>query len=238
LKDTTKNTYKEIRMGSKCDTCKYNDIAYGKQFWNCTHPIPCEERKISELGCEYAELLEKEIGGERMVNKSGIIPGDKVLKKIGENRTKFNVDISKEAKEKRTINGFTFDSDDEADYFEEIILTDETITSYIVHPKYILQESFEKYGRKFYKVEYEADFEITRGFKITAIDVKGSPTETAILKRKLFDKRYPHIVLEWVAYSKMDGGWVDYDKLQKLRAERRKAKKKAQEEYKKSLILP
>jgi hypothetical protein len=40
--------------------------------------IPCEERKISELGCEYAELLEKEIGGARMVNKSGIIPGDKI----------------------------------------------------------------------------------------------------------------------------------------------------------------
>jgi hypothetical protein len=35
----------------KCEGCKHNDQTYGKRIWNCTHPIPCEDRKISEYGC-------------------------------------------------------------------------------------------------------------------------------------------------------------------------------------------
>lgn len=46
-------------MKSKCEGCKYNEITYGKRFWKCTHPIPCEDRKISEYGCEYGEQLKK-----------------------------------------------------------------------------------------------------------------------------------------------------------------------------------
>ncbi|MCC5441008.1 hypothetical protein [Clostridium botulinum] len=46
-------------MKSKCEGCKYNEITYGKKFWKCTHPIPCEDRKISEYGCEYGEQLKK-----------------------------------------------------------------------------------------------------------------------------------------------------------------------------------
>ena len=44
---------------SKCDNCIYNKITYGERFWECTHPIPCEERKISEYGCDYAEKITK-----------------------------------------------------------------------------------------------------------------------------------------------------------------------------------
>jgi hypothetical protein len=143
-------------------------------------------------------------------------------------RSKHNVDLTPEGKARRTVNGITFDSEDEADYYEEVILPDKTITNFEIHPKYLLQESFQKYGRKFHPVYYEADFEVERGLEVTVIDVKGLPTETALLKRKLFDKRYPDKRLEWVSYSKKDGGWIQYDELKKLRSERKKAKKKAE----------
>ena len=142
-------------------------------------------------------------------------------------RSKHNVDITPEGKERRTVNGITFDSEEEACYYEEVVLKDPSITSYKTQPKYLLQEGFQKYGRKFNPVYYEADFEIERGLEITVVDVKGMPTETANLKRKLFDKRYPDKLLEWVAYSRLDGGWVQYDELKKLRKERKKAKEKA-----------
>ena len=37
---------------SKCEGCEYNDQTHGKRFWKCNHPIPCEDRKISEYGCK------------------------------------------------------------------------------------------------------------------------------------------------------------------------------------------
>ena len=44
-------------------------------------------------------------------------------------------------------------------------------------------------------------------------------------KGKMFEHRYPDIPLLWVCYSKIDGGWIDYDELQKARAKRKKEKK-------------
>ena len=45
----------------KCEGCKYNEQTYGKRIWNCTHPIPCEKRLISENGCVEGETLEKQL---------------------------------------------------------------------------------------------------------------------------------------------------------------------------------
>jgi hypothetical protein len=152
----------------------------------------------------------------------------KPMEAVKKTRSKHNVDITPEGKERRTVNGITFDSEEEACYYEEVVLKDPTVTNYKLHPKYLLQDGFKKYGRNFNPVYLEADFEIERGLEITVVDVKGMPTETALLKRKMFDKRYPDMLLEWVAYSKMDGGWIEYDKLKKLRAARKKAKKQAE----------
>lgn len=41
-----------MKMKSKCEGCKFNDQTYGKRIWNCKHPIPFEDRKISEYGCK------------------------------------------------------------------------------------------------------------------------------------------------------------------------------------------
>jgi hypothetical protein len=150
---------------------------------------------------------------------------------VKKNRSKLNVDNTEKGKEKRTVNGIVFASEIEARYYKEIILSgmeSGAITAVALHPKYILQEAFEKYGRKFQAVYYEADFQILyQSNDIEIIDVKGMPTEAALLKRKWFDKRHHDKILRWVAYSKQDGGWIEFDDLKKLRAKRKKSKKKS-----------
>jgi hypothetical protein len=145
----------------------------------------------------------------------------------GMKRSKMNVDTSNKGKVRRTVDGIVFDSELEAKYYREVIrvgMKDGTIFSIQTHPKYRLQDGYEKYGRKHQAVYYEADFEIVYASKdVEIVDVKGMPTETALLKRKWFDKKYPDI-LRWICYSKQDGGWIDYDELIKRRKERKKGK--------------
>lgn len=45
------------------------------------------------------------------------------------------------------------------------------------------------------------------------------------LKRKMFDYVYPDKVLRCMNYSKMDGGWLDIEVIEKARAKRKKEKK-------------
>lgn len=144
------------------------------------------------------------------------------------NRSKYNVKQDKKAKEKRVINGYKFDSDLEARYYEEEILplvNNPDIKLIEVHPVFVIQDAAEKFGKKLNPIRYEADFAIyyTNG-EVIVIDVKGLPTEAAKLKRKMFDAKHPH-KLKWIAWSKKDGGWVDYDELQDRRKKDKKAKK-------------
>lgn len=145
-------------------------------------------------------------------------------------QSKYKVDTTDKGKLKRTVNGIEFDSELEAKYYRnEILLGIEQgkIKNVKLHPKYILQEAFEKYGRKFMAVYYEADFEIEYADgDIVIVDVKGMPTEAAALKRKWFDRRYHDKILLWIAYSKQDGGWLNYDDLVKYRAKRKREKNK------------
>lgn len=142
-------------------------------------------------------------------------------------RSKLNVDIKN--KEKRTVDGIVFDSELEARYYKDIIKIAAEhgfMTDVKVRPKYILQDGFTKYQKVYRPVYYEADFEITyHDGEVKIIDIKGMATEAALLKRKLFDKRYHDKMLEWIAYSKKDGGWIEYDELKKLRAKRKKVDK-------------
>ena len=148
-------------------------------------------------------------------------------------RSKHNVDISPEGIAARTVNGITFDSELEADYYE-YLLEDPTVKNIKIQPKYLLQEGFVKNNKKHLPVELVADFEVERLDGITVIDIKGMPTETAILKKKLFDKVYPDKILVWLSYSKKDGGWIEYGQLKKNRKERKKQK---EQEYLEKLKL-
>ena len=90
--------------------------------------------------------------------------------------------MNKYKSKKITIDWYTFYSIQESKYYEE---NKSKISR--VHPKRTLQNSFEKNGKKYRAIEYEADFEL---YDETVIDVKGLATSEAKLKRKMFLYRY------------------------------------------------
>lgn len=123
--------------------------------------------------------------------------------------------------------GLTFDSQLECDYYkllEEQVRKGE-IKSFSFHPKYVLQEKFTKFGKLNREIVYEADFVIhTLDDKTIAIDIKGYPTPLSIMKKKMFDYHYQDIELKWITYVKKYGGWIEFEKLKKLRKENKKEK--------------
>ena len=143
-------------------------------------------------------------------------------------RSKYKVDTTDKGKSKRTVDGILFDSELEAKYYQQVILpaiANAEISDCTFHPKYMLQDSYIKFNQKNRPIYYVADFEITYADgDIKIIDIKGMATETALLKRKWFDRKYDDKILEWLCYSKQDGGWIGYDELIKLRSKRRKEK--------------
>ena len=124
------------------------------------------------------------------------------------------------------IDGHVFDSKIEARYYEQLkwLQEHEQILFFRLQPRYLLQEAFQKNGKTFRKIEYIADFEVHHlDGSIEVIDVKGMETEAFKIKRKLFEKKYPH-KLSLVTYVKKYGGWIELDKLKKLRKEAKKQK--------------
>lgn len=145
-------------------------------------------------------------------------------------RSKFNVSNKTE---KRTVGNILFDSELEAKYYRDYILSlleAGEIVRYEIQPRYILQEAFKHKDKQYKKVEYVADFLIEyRDEKEVIVDVKGMATETAKLKKKWFLKQYPDKELIWVNYSKIDGGWVDIDLISKNRKKRKKERMKEEQ---------
>lgn len=137
---------------------------------------------------------------------------------------------------KTVIDGITFDSKTEAEYYEYLkrLEKDKKIYRLRCHPVFILQEAFEQDGKKYKAIKYIADFVYWNDKEQTSVvvDVKGYAMEDAKLKRKLFAYKYSFCKLEWVAksnkYSKT--GWIDYDELQKLRRKARRERKNGTKE--------
>jgi hypothetical protein len=133
--------------------------------------------------------------------------------------------MNKYQNKKVEIDGIVFDSKIESEYYKQLKFLEEhgEILFFRIQPRYLLQEAFKKDGKSFRKIEYIADFEVhkTDG-SIEVVDVKGMETEAFKIKRKLFEKRFPH-KLSLVTYVKKYGGWITLDELKKAR---RKAKAK------------
>lgn len=94
------------------------------------------------------------------------------------------------------LDGYTFDSKAEAEYYKLLKLRKRAkeIKSFLLQPEYLLQEAFEKDGKKYRAIYYVADFEITHNDgTIEVVDVKGAPlTQVFRIKEKLFNAKYPH----------------------------------------------
>lgn len=140
-------------------------------------------------------------------------------------RTKFNVDT--DAK-KRTYDGIVFDSVLEMKYYRDVLcplVESGDVASYELQKPYELQPKFTHDGKNVHPITYVADFFIVLkdGHEIV-VDTKGYPDSVALLKRKLFWYHYPNIDYRWMCYSKIDGGWREYEYVKKKRAERKRLK--------------
>lgn len=140
--------------------------------------------------------------------------------------SKFNV--SKNAS-KRTYDGIVFDSALEMRFYKEVLLSklkSGEVVRYELQKKYELQPKFEHDGKKIQPINYVADFFIVYadGHE-EVIDTKGCPDSVALIKRKMFWFTYPDVDYKWICYSKIDGGWCDYEYVKKQRTIRKKEKK-------------
>jgi hypothetical protein len=135
---------------------------------------------------------------------------------------------SKYKSKKVEVDGHVFDSKIEAKYYEQLkwLQNNKQILFFRLQPRYLLQEAFEKDGKSYRKIEYIADFEVHHlDGTIEVVDVKGIETEAFKIKRKLFEKKYPH-KLSLITYVKKYGGWIELDELKKRRREAKKERMK------------
>jgi hypothetical protein len=133
---------------------------------------------------------------------------------------------SKYGSKKIELDNHIFDSQLEARYYTQLkwLQDNKQILFYRIQPRYLLQEAFEKHGKKYRRIDYVADFEIHHlDGSIEVIDCKGFETTDFKIKKKLFEYKYPH-KLSLVTYSKMDGGWITLEQLSKNRKLRKAVK--------------
>lgn len=99
------------------------------------------------------------------------------------------------------IDGFTFDSMLEADYYTHLKLLKKLgdVLHFHLQPKYVLQEGFYKDGKYIRPITYKADFLVFYADKhVEVVDTKGFETQQFKIKRKMFEDRYPELELKIV----------------------------------------
>ena len=104
--------------------------------------------------------------------------------------------MSKYHSRKTTAYGITFDSKKEADRYCELRLLEMAgkIKELDLQVQFVLQPAFKKNGKTIRAITYVADFEyydLEKG-KYIVEDVKGYKTKEYLLKKKMFEYRYPN----------------------------------------------
>lgn len=107
-------------------------------------------------------------------------------------RAKLKASESKYHANRTEVDGITFDSCKEADYYARLKLLERAgiIKDLKLQPRFLLQDSFKHKGKTIRKIEYVADFMFNENGKKVVVDVKGMETQVYKLKRKLFLKKY------------------------------------------------
>ncbi|QST02984.1 DUF1064 domain-containing protein (plasmid) [Pontibacillus sp. ALD_SL1] len=123
------------------------------------------------------------------------------------------------------INDQLFDSREEANYYLYLLSQrdEQEILDIKFQPSFELQPAFKKNGKNFQKIQYVADFEVTfKNGKIEYVDVKGMMTPDFLLKRKLFEYKYPDKELKLVKYVQKYGGWITLEQWKKKKGQSKK----------------
>lgn len=145
-------------------------------------------------------------------------------------RSKYNVSRSAQG---RTFEGVEYDSAVEMRYYRDFVrprLEDGSIVACESQVPFVLQEKFTRVDHNgkpvvVRPIVYVADYVLTwSDGRKQVIDIKGCANPEALMKRKMFWRHYPELPFLWISWSKVDGGWVEYEDLKKARAARRKAK--------------
>lgn len=146
-------------------------------------------------------------------------------------RSKYNVSSNKA---KRSYDGIVFASELEMKYYRDVVLPAYNageIVKYELQKKYELQPAFKRDRETVRAIFYVADFYIEYADgRIEVIDTKGKADATALMKRKMFYYHFPTLIYRWVGYSKIDGGWCDYEYIQQQRKLRKKEKEQSKNE--------
>lgn len=110
--------------------------------------------------------------------------------------------MTKYKSKKVTVNGITFDSKKEANFYCELIMQQAAgvVKNFDMQVPFELQPGYRGAdGQKIRAIKYLADFviEYQDGHK-EVIDVKGFRTKEYLLKRKIFCYKYPELVFREV----------------------------------------
>lgn len=111
--------------------------------------------------------------------------------------------MSKYGNRKTVEDGYVFDSKLEADYYCQLKLLKRAghIKDFTLQPRFTLQESYvHRFTRKtIRKVEYVADFLVTYPNHQEIVDCKGIKTAVYLLKKKIFECKYPELQIKEVS---------------------------------------
>lgn len=137
--------------------------------------------------------------------------------------------MSKYLSHKTVVDGITFDSKDEAQYYEALKIRKYRgeIQNFELQPKFTLIQGFKKNGKTYRAITYTPDFVIYHNDNSEEyVDVKGITTQQGELRIKLFNHFYRDLKLSIVARNLKYGdeyGFIDYYELQKIRRRNRRA---------------
>ena len=109
--------------------------------------------------------------------------------------------MAKYGNRKTTVNGIEFDSKREANRYVELtyLLRAGLIKDLQTQVPYVLMDGFRKDGRAVRAITYIADFIYTDEHGKTVVeDAKGHRTKEYLIKKKLFEWRYPELTISEV----------------------------------------
>jgi len=104
---------------------------------------------------------------------------------------------SKYLSKKTIIDNIIFASKKEANRYLELKLLERAgkIKNLELQPVFELQPTFKKNGRTYRAIKYMADFRYKEINKIVIEDTKGFKNKEYLLKRKLFEYKYPNLTI-------------------------------------------